>query len=73
MSETIATDQPVHGRDLSELLKTPSRSLTASELSNLDEFMSFKNHGESARNVSIADGVRDAVANLDRYCGFVEA
>jgi hypothetical protein len=70
MSKT-ATARPE--RDLSELLKTPSKPLTASQIKHFDEYMSFKNHGVSARDVSITDSVNDAIANLDRYLGLTGA
>jgi wobble nucleotide-excising tRNase len=60
-------------RDLSQLLKTPNKPLTASQIKNFDEYMSFKNHGVSARDVSITDSVNDAIANFDRYLGIAGA
>jgi len=56
-------------RDLSDLLKTPYRPLTADEEAHFDEYMSFKNHSASAADVSLTEAVDDALSNLDYYLG----
>jgi hypothetical protein len=59
----------VEVRDLSDLAKDPFRTLTDDEKQYFDEYMTFKNHDISAKDVSIADAVNDIIADLDRYLG----
>jgi hypothetical protein len=59
----------VRPRDLADLLKTPNRPLTPDEEAHFDEYMSFKNHSDSAANVSLTEAVDDALSNLDYYLG----
>jgi len=56
-------------RDLADLLKTPNRPLTLDEEEHFDEYMSFKNHSESAADVSLAGGVDEVLSDLDFYLG----
>lgn len=57
-------------RDLSDLLKDPTRPLTPEEEERFDEYMSFKNHSESAADVSLTDTVDEVLSDIDYYLGF---
>jgi len=56
-------------RDLADLLKTPNRPLTPDEEAHFDEYMSFKNHSESAADVSLTEAVDEVLSDLDFYLG----
>jgi hypothetical protein len=57
-------------RDLADLLKDPYRPLTPEEEEHFDEYMSFKNHSESAADISLTDTVAEVLSDLDYYLGF---
>jgi len=56
-------------RDLADLLETPDRPLTPEEEEHFDEYMSFKNHSESAADISLTEGVDEVLSDLDFYLG----
>lgn len=57
-------------RDLSDLTKYPDRPLTPDDEAHFDEFMSFKNHSKSAKEVDLTSTVDEVLADLDYYLGF---
>ena len=59
-------------RDLSDLLSTPYRPLTPDEKAHFDEYMAFKNHDMSAKNVDITDAANDIIGNFDYYMGLLQ-
>jgi hypothetical protein len=56
-------------RDLADLLKDPYRPLTPEEEEHFDEYMSFKNHSESAADISLTNAVAEILSDLDYYLG----
>ena len=60
-------------RHISELSRDPTRLLTQDEMDHFDEYMTFKNHDKSAKDVSITNAVDRVIADMDRCLGIPEA
>jgi len=56
-------------RDISELSENPLKPLSQDQIDHIEEYLTLKNHGKSARGVKITDAVDHVLSNLDHYLG----